>query len=152
VKTQDDTQHTNARDGARVPVAKSTVGANIVGFFRAEFGHGEAARRMTAAVERSGIPFSTITVRAPHHRERHAFTERTSGELYPTNIVCLNAEHMLEFAEAGGRDLLATRYTIGVWCWEGSVFPPSLRPAFRLVDEIWVASDFVAGIVSAVTD
>ena len=125
---------------------------NVVGFFKAEFGHGEAARRIVAGIERAGIPFSTITMRAPHHRERHAFDERSSAEVYGTNVVCLNPEHILEFAEAGGRDLLASRYTIGAWCWEGSRFPPSLHGAFRLVDEIWVASEFVAGLISAETD
>jgi glycosyltransferase involved in cell wall biosynthesis/2-polyprenyl-3-methyl-5-hydroxy-6-metoxy-1,4-benzoquinol methylase len=123
-----------------------------VGFFKAEFGHGEAARRIVAGIEQAGIPFSTITMRAPHHRERHAFDEHSSAEVYGTNVVCLNPEHILEFAEAGGRDLLAGRYTIGAWCWEGSRFPPSLHGAFRLVDEIWVASEFVAGLISAETD
>jgi glycosyltransferase involved in cell wall biosynthesis/SAM-dependent methyltransferase len=132
--------------------ARPVAGVNLVGFFRAEFGHGEAARRLAAAIEQAGVPSATITVRAPHHREGHAFVERPSTELYPTNVVCLNPDHMLEFAEAGGRDLLADRYTIGVWCWEGSVFPSSLRPAFRLVDEIWVASEFVAGLIAGETD
>ena len=150
--TQDAPGSVQRTDGTKASPTAPLAGANIVGFFRAEFGHGEAARRMAAAVERAGIPFSTITMRAPHHREDHVFVERTSSELYPTNLVCLNAEHMLEFAEAGGRDLLADRYTIGVWCWEGSVFPSSLRPAFRLVDEVWVASEFVAGVISTETD
>ncbi len=123
-----------------------------MGFFKAEFGHGEAARRIVAGIEQAGIPFSTVTMRAPHHRERHAFDERSSAEVYGTNVVCLNPEHILEFAEAGGRDLLASRYTIGAWCWEGSRFPPSLHGAFRLVDEIWVASEFVAGLISAETE
>jgi 2-polyprenyl-3-methyl-5-hydroxy-6-metoxy-1,4-benzoquinol methylase/glycosyltransferase involved in cell wall biosynthesis len=135
-----------------VAAPAATVGVNVVGFFRAEFGHGEAARRIAAGVERAGIPLATITVRAPHHREGHAFVERRSQELYPTNLLCLNAEHVLEFAEAGGRDLLASRYTIAAWCWEGSRFPPSLHGAFRLVDEIWVASDFVRGLIAAETD
>jgi glycosyltransferase involved in cell wall biosynthesis/2-polyprenyl-3-methyl-5-hydroxy-6-metoxy-1,4-benzoquinol methylase len=135
---------------ARDPSA--TAGVNVVGFFKAEFGHGEAARRIVAGIEQAGIPFSTVTMRAPHHRERHAFVERSSAELYGTNVVCLNPEHILEFAEAGGRDLLANRYTIGAWCWEGSRFPPSLHGAFRLVDEIWVASEFVAGLISAETE
>ena len=102
-----------------------------MGFFKAEFGHGEAARRIVAGIEQAGIPFSTITMRAPHHRERHAFDERSSAEVYGTNVVCLNPEHILEFAEAGGRDLLASRYTIGAWCWEGSRFPPSLHGALQ---------------------
>jgi glycosyltransferase involved in cell wall biosynthesis/2-polyprenyl-3-methyl-5-hydroxy-6-metoxy-1,4-benzoquinol methylase len=133
-------------------MSERAPGVNVVGFFKAEFGHGEAARRIVAGIEQAGIPFSTITMRAPHHRERHAFDERSSAEVYGTNVVCLNPEHILEFAEAGGRDLLANRYTIGAWCWEGSRFPPSLHGAFRLVDEIWVASDFVAGLISAETD
>jgi glycosyltransferase involved in cell wall biosynthesis/2-polyprenyl-3-methyl-5-hydroxy-6-metoxy-1,4-benzoquinol methylase len=128
------------------------AGVNIVGFFRAEFGHGEAARRLVAAVERAGIPCSTITVRAPHHREGHAFVERSADEVYGTNLLALNAEHVLEFAESGGRDLLANRYTIAAWCWEGSRFPPSLHGAFRLVDEIWVASEFVQGLIAGETD
>jgi glycosyltransferase involved in cell wall biosynthesis/2-polyprenyl-3-methyl-5-hydroxy-6-metoxy-1,4-benzoquinol methylase len=128
------------------------AGVNVVGFFRAEFGHGEAARRIISGVEHAGIPFSTVTVRAPHHREGHSFVERASTQLYPTNLLCLNAEHVLEFAEAGGRDLLRDRYTIAAWCWEGSRFPPSLHGAFRLVDEIWVASEFVRGLIAAETD
>jgi glycosyltransferase involved in cell wall biosynthesis/SAM-dependent methyltransferase len=127
-------------------------GANIVGFFKAEFGHGEAARRIAAAIERAGIPYSTVTMRASHHRQQHDFAERSGPTSYPTNVVCLNPEHVLEFAEWGGRELLASRYTIGAWCWEGSRFPSSLRPALGLVDEIWVASDFVNGLFTAETD
>src|SRR5262249_31055477 len=48
--------------------------------------------------------------------------------------------------------LFLDRYTIGVWCWEASRFPDAFRPAFDLVDEIWVASDYVAEIVSDATD
>ena len=132
--------------------AAAPGGVNIVGFFRAEFGHGEAARRLLAAVERAGIPLTTITMRAPHHREGHAFVERTADEVYATNLLALNAEHVLEFAESGGRDLLANRYTIAAWCWEGSRFPPSLQGAFRLVDEIWVASEFVQGLIGGETE
>ena len=55
---------------------------------------------------------------------------------------------MLEFAQLGGAELFLDRYTIGVWCWEASRFPDAFRPAFDLVDEIWVASDYVAEIVA----
>jgi len=124
----------------------------VVGFFKAEFGHGEAARRIAAAIGRADVPYSTVTMRAAHHRQQHEFAERSGPTSYPTNVVCLNPEHILEFAESGGRELLASRYTIGAWCWEGSRFPSSLRPALGLVDEIWVASDFVNGLFTAETD
>jgi glycosyltransferase involved in cell wall biosynthesis len=127
-------------------------GVNVVGFFRAEFGHGEAARRILAGVERAGLPHATITVKTPHHREKHPFTARGDRPAYPTNIVCLNPEHMLEFAQRGGAELFLDRYTVGVWCWEASRFPDSFRPAFDLVDEVWVASDYVAEIVGEATE
>jgi glycosyltransferase involved in cell wall biosynthesis len=130
----------------------SNRGVNVVGFFRAEFGHGEAGRRMLAAIERAGLPHATIAVKTPHHREKHPFTARGDRPAYPTNIVCLNPEHMLEFAQRGGAELFLDRYTVGVWCWEASRFPDSFRPAFDLVDEVWVASDYVAEIVAEATE
>jgi len=127
-------------------------GVNAVGFFRAEFGHGEAGRRVLAGIDRAGIPHATITVKTPHHREKHPFATRGDRPAYPTNIVCLNPEHMLEFAQRGGAELFLDRYTVGVWCWEASRFPDAFRPAFDLVDEIWAASDYVAEVISDSTD
>src|SRR5512133_2516178 len=127
-------------------------GVNVVGFFRAEFGHGEAARRILAGIDRAGVSHATIAVKTPHHREKHPFTARGDRAAYPTNIVCLNPEHMLEFAQHGDAGLFLDRYTVGVWCWEASRFPDSFRPAFDLVDEVWVASDYVASIVAEATE
>ena len=134
------------------PLDRQADGVNVVGFFRAEFGHGEAARRMLAGVERAGLRHATIAVKTPHHREKHPFTARGDRPAYPTNVVCLNPEHMLEFAQSGGAELFLDHYTVGVWCWEASRFPDSFRPAFDLVDEIWVASDYVAEIVADASD
>jgi glycosyltransferase involved in cell wall biosynthesis len=128
------------------------AGVNVVGFFRGEFGHGEAGRRVLAAVERASIPHATVTVKTPHHREKHPFTAKGEGAVYDSNIVCLNPEHMLELAQRGNAELFYGRHTVGVWCWEASRFPDSFRPAFDLVDEIWVASEYVAEIVTEATD
>jgi glycosyltransferase involved in cell wall biosynthesis len=129
----------------------ASTGVNVVGFFQAEFGHGEAGRRILAGIERAGIAHATITVKTPHHREKHPFTARGSRPTFPTNVVCLNPEHMLEFAQRGGADLFLDRHTVGVWCWEASRFPDAFRPAFDLVDEVWVASQYVAEIISEET-
>jgi glycosyltransferase involved in cell wall biosynthesis len=128
------------------------VGVNAIGFFRAEFGHGEAGRRILAGIDRAQIPHATITVKTPHHREKHPFTGRGDRPVYPINVVCLNPEHMLEFAQRGGAELFLDRYTVGVWCWEASRLPDSFRPAFDLVDEIWVASEYGAEILGESTE
>jgi glycosyltransferase involved in cell wall biosynthesis len=130
----------------------ASKGVNVVGFFRAEFGHGEAGRRILAGIERAELPHTTITVKTPHHREKHPFTARGDRPVYPVNVVCLNPEHMLEFAQRGGAALFLDRYTVGVWCWEASRLPDSFRPAFDLVDEIWVASEYGAEILGEATD
>jgi glycosyltransferase involved in cell wall biosynthesis len=130
---------------------RDAPGVNAIGFFRAEFGHGEAGRRILAGIERAEVPHATIIVKTPHHREKHPFTGRGDRPVYPVNVVCLNPEHMLEFAQRGGAELFLDRYTVGVWCWEASRFPDSFRPAFDLVDEIWVASRYVADIVADAT-
>jgi glycosyltransferase involved in cell wall biosynthesis len=118
------------------------LGVNVVGFFKAEFGQGEAARRLIAALERSGLPYTTVTYDKVPHRQEHPFLER-NGEVYRSNIVCLNAEHLVQFALDSGRDLLRNRYSAGLWFWETNRFPKQFRHALDYVDEVWVASDFV---------
>lgn len=130
---------------------RSTLGVNVVGFFRAEFGQGEAARRLLAALEQAGLPFSTVTYDRVPHRQEHPFEERNGDGSFANNIVCLNAEHLLQFALDGGRDLLRNRYSAGLWFWETSRFPLHLRPALDLLDEVWVASDFVGETIAAET-
>ena len=129
----------------------ATEGVNVVGFFRAEFGQGEAARRLVAALEQAGLPFSTVTYERVPHRQEHPFEERNGDGSFTNNIVCLNAEHLLQFALDGGRDLLRDRYSAGLWFWETSRFPLQLRPALDFLDEVWVASDFVGETIAAET-
>jgi glycosyltransferase involved in cell wall biosynthesis/SAM-dependent methyltransferase len=124
---------------------------NVVGFFRAEFGQGEAARRVVAALERAGLPLSTITYDRVPHRQDHPFESDGAAASHPTNILCLNAEHLLEFVQDGGRELLRDRSSAGLWFWETNRFPRQLRPALDFVDEVWVASDFVGEAIAAET-
>jgi len=134
-----------------VPQTSAKTGVNVVGFFRAEFGQGEAARRIVAGLEMADLPFATITYDRVPHRQDHPFEERSDGAVYPTNILCLNAEHLLQFVERPERELLRGRYSVGVWFWETSRLPSSLRPALDFVDEVWVTSDFVAAAIAAET-
>jgi glycosyltransferase involved in cell wall biosynthesis len=125
---------------------KASPGVNVVGFFRAEFGQGEAARRLVAALDRTGLPYTTVTYDKVPHRQEHPFDDR-DGEAFLSNIICLNAEHLVQFALDSGRDLLRNRYSAGLWFWETSRFPKQFRHALDYVDEVWVASDFVGEAV-----
>jgi glycosyltransferase involved in cell wall biosynthesis len=126
-------------------------GVNLVGFFNAEFGQGEVARRLDAALRHARIPHRTITHEASLHRQEHPFEHATGETDHDVTILCLNAEHLLGFAASGGSKLLVDHYSIGVWFWETSRFPDYLKPTLKFVDELWVASSFVASAIGAET-
>ena len=136
---------------APIEVPGAQIGVNVVGFFRAEFGQGEAARRLVAGLGRAGIPYSTVTYDEIPHRQDHPFEDVSAETPFATNILCLNAEHVLAFARGSGSDIFEDHYSIGVWFWEASRFVDDLRPAFEYLDEIWVASKFVAQALSPET-
>ena len=138
------------------PETPSQDGANLVGFYHAEFGQGEVVRRLAEAFRHANVPFAAVPLREiPHryipHRQDHPFPVDASEPSFDVNVLCLNAEHVVAYAETIGRDVLADRYTIGVWFWETETFPESLLPALDYVDEVWVASDFVASAIRAET-
>lgn len=127
-------------------------GVNMVGFFRAEFGQGEAARSMVRGLEHARVPVATVTLDDVPHRQRHPFTDReANGRRFDTTILCLNAEHILRFASHPESEATVDTYRIAVWFWEASTFPDELRPALDHIDEIWVASDYVSEILRRVT-
>ncbi|MEK6277268.1 MAG: glycosyltransferase [Actinomycetota bacterium] len=132
---------------AAQPGAAPGWGANVIGYLRAEMGIGEAARQVVAALEARRVPVRRIALPAPYHREEHEFEVDSEADL-PVNLVCVTADSLPELA--GLPDiyaLLRARYSVGLWWWEVSRFPASMRPAFDLLDEVWVGSEHVANAV-----
>jgi glycosyltransferase involved in cell wall biosynthesis len=132
--------------------ARPASGVNVVGYFRAELGVGEAARLLTLALEAAGIPYVTLTWDRTMSRQEHPFEGRGPGEpVHDVNILCINADQTAAFASAAGPELFRGRYTIGVWAWEVDVFPETMFEGFDYVDEVWVPSDHAAHAVAAVS-
>lgn len=127
-------------------------GINVIGYLQGELGLGEIARKLVAAAEAAQIPTATVTYRRLHARQQHGFEERGRGEArYDTNVICVNADELPGLYVDLGPNILAGRYTIGVWFWEIAHFPASLHSSFDLVDEVWTASRFVREAVAAET-
>ncbi len=137
-------------DSLRSSAEPPPAGINIAGYFDAELGIGEAARALTSAVEAAGILHATTTYRKTLSRQRHPFAGRSSeGTAYDINVLCINADTTRQFARDAGSEFFAGRHTVGYWFWEIEQFPPVFGPAFDIVDEVWVATDFVADAVRA---
>ena len=139
---------TTADNSPSPPVKELMAGVNVAGYFRAELGVGEAARLLVGALEAQRVPHSTTTYAATINRQDHAFRDRPpNGSAYDINVVCVNADSTRQFAHDVGQAFFSGRHTVGYWFWEIERFPPAMHAAFDVVDEVWAATDFVAGAV-----
>jgi len=134
-------------DTARPTLAE---GINFVGHFRAILGIGEAARLLTHAADVAQIPHATITCDDTVHWQDHPFDERPAGAgSYDINILCVNADGTPPFAREAGPAFFAGRHTVGYWFWEVDPLPAGMHHAFDHVDEVWTATEYMAGIIRA---
>jgi glycosyltransferase involved in cell wall biosynthesis len=124
-------------------------GVNLAGFLEGESGLGEIARRLGRGLERVDVPFAAIPYRRTPSRLEHPLELPVSHEApYDTNLICLNADYLAEFAGDVGVEFFERRYSIGVWFWETSVLRADNRTGFRFLDEVWVASEYVRHAVA----
>jgi glycosyltransferase involved in cell wall biosynthesis len=127
-------------------------GVNLVGYLTAELGVGEIARRLAHAMDEARIPHATVAYDRTKNRQSHPFSPTGHAAApFDVNVVCINADRLPMFREDVGPALFRGRYTIGVWFWEVSDFPDRFDRSFDLVDEVWVASDFVREAIAAKT-
>jgi glycosyltransferase involved in cell wall biosynthesis len=126
-------------------------GVNVVGYFRAEAGVGQAARHVLNGLRRAEIPHTTFAYGETPSRQAHAF-EESGGNAYDVNVICVNADQLPRFTYDVGPEFFRNRHSIGLWWWEVSRFPDQFHDAFEVVDEVWVGSDFVRGAIAAETD
>ncbi len=128
-------------------VGALTPGINFVGFAFGEFGLGESLRALAGACATADIPF---VVKDVDMRLKSRQADRTiAGHVVDTivhraSLYCLNPDMMKPVYSL----LRTTRehggYNIGYWYWELETLPASWEDALGRVDEIWVATEFVA--------
>ncbi len=131
------------------PVAE--LGLNIVGYVRSEHGVGEALRSSARAATAAGLPFSLHDFNAGNQARtadaswQHRLADRPG---HGVTLCHVNADQVPLLAASLDRDFFAGRYTIGYWAWELPEFPERWTGSFRLVDELWVLSQFTADAIS----
>lgn len=120
-----------------------TAGLTVVGYLGSGLGLGESARLMVSAAAAAGIPHGTVAVASSGGSAQNVAYEAAAGHgPFDTHLLCVNADHTAGLVAAAPR-LLSTGSRVGMWYWEVESFPERFRPAFDLVDEVWVATDFI---------
>lgn len=133
------------------PPSAAAGSVNYLGYLRAHLGVGEAARQSVAALEAAGISVHAHDISGladvPTGQYALPVAPRGSRPAAITILGC-NADALPGVLSTVPRDLLDA-YRIGYWYWETQDFPEHWSDRFDLVDEVWVASRFVADAIRA---
>jgi glycosyltransferase involved in cell wall biosynthesis len=134
-------------------------GVNFVGYLRTHMGIAQAARGYLESITSAGIPVSTFdisetaiisgTVKYPQGDYTILQQFPPARELpYNLTLLHVNADQLPSvFSKLPPK--IQNTFNIGVWAWETMNFPEDWCDRFDLVDEIWVASQFMAEAVRA---
>jgi glycosyltransferase involved in cell wall biosynthesis len=132
----------------------SSLGINIAGFVKGEFGIGEGVRANIRSIEAARIPFAINNFQVEWHRNLDtSYQEQrfAKDNPYPINLINFNPDGISQFVELWGSQYFEGRYNIGFWAWELPTFPPELQFGFDRFDEIWTFSNHAVEAISAVS-
>lgn len=131
---------------AVAPGGRITGGTDVIGFFNAEHGIGEAARLLVESLRAADVPVSTLNYTNTQSRQNHPF-ETDEIARYRTVIAAINAELNAPMRETFGRHFLDGTHVIGQWFWELEKAPKWYRKAYGFVDELWAPTSFIADML-----
>ncbi len=123
------------------------TGLNVAGYFKAELGVGEIARLLASAARDGGIAVDTVVNNQTLSRQEDAFELGANGGPYDVTLICANADEFPRAVDALPREMTEHCHRIGFWFWETEQLPNAYQPSSDLLDEVWVASDYVAAAV-----
>lgn len=136
----------------------SSIGINIAGHVKGDFGLGVGVRGNIRAIEAAGIPYciNNLYLNFKPPETDTTYTNFSKNNPYPINLVQTNPNMMEQSIDKNGVPVLTPeyfqgRYNIALWLFELPKIPPDWKFAFDWFDEIWVMSNFCAEIFAPVS-
>jgi glycosyltransferase involved in cell wall biosynthesis len=123
-------------------VTQDLSGIDVVGFFTAEHGVGEAARVLVSTMKSAGVAVSTINYTDTQSRMGHVYSTDDMSR-HKAVLVSMNAEQLTHSPHRLGADFYNDRYVIGQWFWELEQAPQWYAPAWPMVNEMWAPTHFI---------
>jgi glycosyltransferase involved in cell wall biosynthesis len=150
-------RHRDDRSGLMLRIRTRSAepfGVNAVSYWRSELGIADSARALVAALRAADVAVRPISLRSftpPSRQEGDALGAGWPEDAeYSINLLAFNPEGVLALRKEAGRGFFSGRANVGYWWWEvAGAFPASWRPAFRLVDEVFVGSRYVQEAIQA---
>ena len=126
-------------------------GWNVVGYFSAELGVGEAGRRLARLVAQAGRPVEYVGATADFSRRQHNFPYPIAQiPRYENSILAVNADQTKRIITLSAIAQHPRKKRIGYWFWELEDFPTKWKSSFDELDEVWCSSDFVRAALNKV--
>jgi glycosyltransferase involved in cell wall biosynthesis len=131
----------------RPNIDNQNIGVNFIGYAQGELGLGQAMRSMVFATLAVSIPFVVRKFKASIPSKQSSdelaayFSDRCQ---YSINIICVNPDTLHLLPSWVSYSEWSKTHNIGYWFWELENFPKKWEYATNIVDEIWVATDYVA--------
>ncbi len=144
-------EQAEAASGVAVP-DDPRWGINLIGYLRAELGIGEAGRLLVRGLDAARVPLVPLDgTLVPRCRHGHDFASLgIDAAAFEASIVCANPDGLWSVARVLGPEFLTQRHSIGFWWWEvDGPLPIEWHVAEDLLDEVWVGSDHVAGLITS---
>ncbi len=123
-------------------VSRNVRGVDVVGFFTAEHGVGEAARTLVSALRTTDIEISTINYTDTESRTEHLYVTDDVSR-HHTLLMSINADQLVVARDRLGDHFFDNRYVIGQWFWELETAPAWYEPAWPIVNELWAPTRFI---------
>jgi len=127
-------------------VGRKTGGVDILGFFTAEHGVGQAARVLATTLQSVFVPVSTIDYTDTESRREHPYGCDNVSQ-YKVLLTSINSEQLVAAHHRISPDFFDDRYVIGQWFWELEEAPSWFTPAFPLLNELWAPTRFIESML-----
>jgi len=122
----------------------------LIGCLRAESGLGQASRASLRALRALDIPFSYIDTSEKYPSRNSAaigLDRSTFGATGDVNLIHANAMEIVKMNDSVFRHRFGGRFNAAMWFWEAGNLPAWKLAAFDRVDELWVASSYLADVL-----
>ena len=134
----------------REPAGELAPGLDLLGPAFGEFGLGESMRALANACAAGGIPFGVrdVDIRLlSRQAERSMDAFLVDRPTHRCTLYCMNPDLLKLVGHLASEIDRTGIYRIGYWYWELDRLPGEWTEALDRVDEVWVATEFVAEAV-----
>lgn len=141
--------------GLQAQCQTNLPGLDIVSYFSAEMGLAESARGIARSCRAGAIPFGarSVELNLPQMRgDRSMDPWLVDSCRHSAALLHVNPDMLPDILGQMTAAELQNRYRIGYWYWETARIPEQWRYALDSLEEIWVATEFVARAVRQFTD